>query len=133
MSMQDPIADMLTRIRNGYMGQLATVDIPQARIKVELARILKREGYILDYTSEASGPIQKTLRVYLKYTADRQPVVQGLKRMSKPSLRQYVGAKDVPRVLGGLGVAILSTSTGILTDREARKNNVGGEVLCYVW
>lgn len=133
MSMQDPISDMLTRIRNGYMAQLTTVDMPQARMKVELARILKREGYILDYTSEARGQNQKTLRVYLKYTADRKPVLQGVKRMSKPSLRQYVGARNIPRVLGGLGVAILSTSSGILSDREARKNNVGGEVLCYVW
>jgi small subunit ribosomal protein S8 len=115
------------------MAQLNTVDIPQARMKVELARILKREGYILDYTSEESGRNQKTLRVYLKYTLDRKPVMQGVKRMSKPSLRQYVGSKQIPRVLGGLGVAILSTSSGILSDREARKTNVGGEVLCYVW
>jgi len=132
MSLQDPISDMLTRIRNAFMAAKDSVDIPHSKVKAEIARLLKREGYILDYTTEADG-VKKTLRVFLKYGQDQQPVIQGLRRISKPSLRRYVSSTDVPRVLGGLGVAILSTSTGLLTDREARKQHIGGEVLCHVW
>lgn len=132
MSFSDPIADMLTRVRNAYMAGLETVDIPRSEMKAEIARILKREGYIRDYTTEAAEG-KRVLRVYLKYTMDHEPVVRGIKRISKPSLRRYVGAGTIPRVLGGLGVAILSTSSGLLTDREARKRNIGGEILCYVW
>jgi len=132
MSFSDPIADMLTRVRNAYMASLNTVDIPQSKMKAEIARILKREGYIRDYTTEADEG-KRVLRVYLKYSVDHEPVIRGIKRISKPSLRRYVGAGTIPRVLGGLGVAILSTSSGLLTDREARKRHVGGEVLCYVW
>lgn len=132
MSMTDPIADMLTRIRNALMAGLASVDIPQSKIKQELARILKREGYILDHTLEVDDN-RKILKVYLKYGVDEESVIQGLRRVSKPGLRRYVHGVKAPRVLGGLGIAILSTSQGILTDREARRKLVGGEVLCYVW
>ena len=132
MSFSDPIADMLTRVRNAYMASLDTVDIPQSKMKAEIARILKREGYIRDYTTEAEDG-KRVLRVYLKYSMDQEPVIRGIKRISKPSLRRYVDTTTIPRVLGGLGVAILSTSSGLLTDREARKRHVGGEVLCYVW
>jgi small subunit ribosomal protein S8 len=132
MSMTDPIADMLTRIRNGLMAELPAVDIPQSKMKLELARILKREGYILDHTSEAEDH-RKVLKLFLKYGVDNESVIQGLRRVSKPSLRRYANAKKIPRVLGGLGIAIISTSQGIVTDREARRNRVGGEVLCYVW
>ena len=132
MSLQDPISDMLTRIRNAFMAAKESVDIPHSKMKAEIARLLKREGYILDYATEADGA-KKTLRVFLKYSVDQQPVIQGIKRISKPSLRRYVSSGDIPRVLGGLGTAILSTSTGLVTDREARKKHVGGEVLCYVW
>ena len=132
MSMTDPIADMLTRIRNGLMAGLTSVDIPQSKIKQELARILKREGYILDHILEVDDN-RKVLKVYLKYGVDEESVIQGLRRVSKPGLRRYVHGEKAPRVLGGLGIAILSTSQGILTDREARRKLVGGEVLCYVW
>lgn len=132
MSMSDPIADMLTRIRNAMMAGQAATDMPLSRLKVEIARILKREGYILDHTIESEGA-HRTLKVFLKYDMEMEPVIQGLKRISKPSLRRYVHSKKVPRVLGGLGVAILSTSRGVVTDREARRKNLGGEVLCYVW
>lgn len=133
MSLSDPIADMLTRIRNAYMAALDAVEMPHSRMKTEVAKLLKREGYVLDYSTEALDNNKRILRVYLKYGMDQQPVIQGLQRISKPSLRRYVGHVDIPRVLGGLGVAILSTSSGLVTDREARKNGVGGEVLCYVW
>jgi small subunit ribosomal protein S8 len=132
MSLQDPISDMLTRIRNAFTAAKESVDIPHSKMKAEIARLLKREGYILDYSTEADG-VKKTLRVFLKYGQDQEPVIRGIRRISKPSLRRYVSSGDIPRVLGGLGVAILSTSTGLLTDREARKQQVGGEVLCYVW
>ena len=133
MSMSDPIADMLTRIRNAYMATLETVEMPHSKVKTEVARLLKREGYVLDYTVEGGEHSKRILRMYLKYSVDQQPVILGLKRISKPSLRRYVGSASIPRVLGGLGVAILSTSSGLLTDREARKKQVGGEVLCFVW
>lgn len=133
MSLADPIADMLTRIRNAYQARRKTVEMPLSKMKQEIARILKREGYILDFTTEALDEHRRTLRLYLKYTQEQEPVVTGLKRISKPSLRRYVASDELPRVLNGLGIAILSTSGGIVTDREARKRHVGGEVLCHVW
>ena len=132
MSLSDPIADMLTRIRNAIAANLDTVEMPHSNLKSEVARILKREGYILDYTTEANGSL-KSLRVFIKYGPDQEGVIKGITRVSRPGLRKYVNADAVPRVLGGLGVAILSTSSGIMTDREARKKHVGGEVLCNVW
>lgn len=132
MSLSDPIADMLTRIRNGYAAGLADVAIPHSKLKCELARVLKREGYIGDYATESDNG-KRTLKVFLKYDMEQVPVIRGIRRVSKPSLRRYVNAAAVPRVLGGLGVAVLSTSSGVLTDREARRMKVGGEVLCHVW
>ncbi len=133
MSLADPISDMLTRIRNAYMAKLDAVEMPQSKIKQEIARILKREGYILDYVTEAIDESKRTLRIYLKYTSENEPVIVGIKRISKPSVRRYVNSKELPRVLNGLGVAILSTSSGLMTSREAKKKQVGGEVLCHVW
>lgn len=130
MSMSDPIADMLTRIRNAHMAALEKVDIPHSKLKGEIARVLKREGYIADYAIEGGT---RTLRVFLKYTNDQEPVIRGIKRESKQGRRVYVGADNLPRVLSGLGIAILSTSTGLMTDKEARKQHIGGEVLCSVW
>lgn len=132
MSLSDPIADMLTRIRNASMAGLDTVEVPRSNLKSEIARVMKREGFIKDYTTEGQGG-KKILRLYLKYAADRSPVIQGLCRKSKPSLRAYVSVENIPSVLRGIGIAILSTSSGILTDKEASKARVGGEVLCYVW
>ncbi len=133
MSLADPISDMLTRVRNAYMARLDSVEMPQSKIKQEIARILKREGYILDYVTEAIDESKRTLRIYLKYTSENEPVIVGIKRISKPSVRRYVNSKELPRVLNGLGVAILSTSSGLMTSREAKKKQVGGEVLCHVW
>ncbi|MBI9019775.1 MAG: 30S ribosomal protein S8 [Verrucomicrobia bacterium] len=132
MILSDPISDMLTRIRNANMAEHKTVQIPHSRMKSELARILKEEGYIKDYTTENVAG-KATLVLFLKYMEDQKPVIQGLRRVSRPSRRHYVGADDVPRVLGGIGTAILSTSSGVFTDTEARKSHVGGEVLCYIW
>jgi len=132
MILSDPISDMLTRIRNANMAEHPQVQIPHSKMKSEVARILKEEGYIQDFTTEnVSG--KATLVLFLKYLDDQKPVIQGLRRVSRPSRRHYVGADDVPRVLGGIGTAILSTSSGILTDTSARKSCVGGEVLCYIW
>lgn len=132
MILSDPISDMLTRIRNANMAGHVKVQMPHSKMKSELARILKQEGYIKDYTTEnVEG--KPTLVLFLKYQADLKPVIQGLRRVSRPSCHHYVGADDVPRVLGGIGTAILSTSSGMLSDGEARKAHVGGEVLCYVW
>ena len=132
MILSDPISDMLTRIRNANMAEHKTVQVPHSRMKSELARILKEEGYIKDYTTEKVAG-KATLVMFLKYMEDQKPVIQGLRRVSKPSRRHYVGADDVPRVLGGIGTAILSTSSGVFTDTAARKAHVGGEVLCYIW
>lgn len=132
MSPSDPVADMLNRIRNALMSGAPVTEVPHSKLKSEIARILKREGFIADYVVEGSGP-RKALRVFLKYHADRQPTIRGLRRISKPGLRRYVTCDKVPRVLGGMGVAILSTSGGIVTDSEARKMNKGGEVLCFAW
>jgi small subunit ribosomal protein S8 len=132
MRLSDPISDMLTRIRNANMAAHTKVQIPHSKIKSELARILKDEGFIKDFTTENIDG-KATLVLHLKYLADQKPVIQGLRRVSRPSRRHYVGADDIPRVLGGIGVAVLSTSSGILTDTAARKARVGGEVLCYIW
>ncbi len=128
--MNDPIADMLTRIRNGSRALLDDVEIPHSKLKESIARILKDEGYIADWWVE--GEEKKTLKVQLKYVGRRE-VIQNLKRVSRPGLRQYVGAREVPRVLGGMGDSIISTSHGVMRGAEARKRNLGGEVLCYVW
>jgi small subunit ribosomal protein S8 len=130
----DPIADMLTRLRNANTAMHDDVKMPTSKQKVALARILKQEGYIGDFsvTPSATGP-GDVLTLNLKYTPDRHRTISGLRRVSKPGLRVYRNATSVPRVLGGLGVAVLSTSQGLMTDREARKRNVGGEILCYVW
>jgi len=132
MILSDPISDMLTRIRNANMAEHKQVQIPHSKMKTEIARLLKEEGYIKDFTTEnVEG--KATLVLFLKYMADQKPVIQGLRRVSRPSRRHYVGSEDVPRVLGGIGTAFLSTSSGILTDNDARKAHVGGEVLCYIW
>lgn len=130
--MTDPIGDMLTRIRNAVMAQHDRVDIPSSRLKQAIAQILKDEGFIQDFQVISDGP-QATLRIFLKYGPNKEPVISGLKRISKPGLRIYAKKHEVPRVLGGLGVAIISTSKGVMADRQARKEGVGGEVLCYVW
>jgi small subunit ribosomal protein S8 len=130
----DPIADMLTRIRNANVAMHDEVRMPASKQKVALAGVLQKEGYIEGYSvaPSTSGP-GDVLTVNMKYSADRQRTIAGLRRVSKPGLRVYRKASGVPRVLGGLGVAVLSTSQGLMTDREARKRNVGGEILCYVW
>ena len=133
MSMTDPIADMLTRIRNGLSAEHETVVIPSSKMKIEIARILKQEGYINGYTVEGDTAKEKTITVELKYGPDKQKVITGLKRIAKPGLRVYAKGDNVPRVLNGLGIAIISTSKGLMTDRDARKANLGGEVVAYVW
>ncbi|HTX00074.1 MAG TPA: 30S ribosomal protein S8 [Acidimicrobiales bacterium] len=134
MTMTDPIADMLTRIRNANTAMHDTVLMPGSKLKVALAHILEREGYIAGFsTSEESSAPGSTIEIHMKYTNDRSRAIAGLKRVSTPGLRVYARADKLPRVLGGLGVAVLSTSHGLLTDREARQQHVGGEVLCYVW
>lgn len=133
MNMTDPIADMLTRIRNGVQAHMTTVDVtPSSKVKVEIAKILKSEGYIENYAVEGEG-IEKKIVVTLKYGANDAKVITGIKRISKPGLRVYAGKDEIPSVLGGLGIAILSTNQGIVTDKEARKLQVGGEVLAFVW
>lgn len=132
MSVNDPIADFLTRIRNAGMAKHKTVEIPNSRMKVNLARILKEEGYIADYSESGSGAEAKLI-VELKYGPDGQRAITGLRRMSRPGRRVYRKQSDIPRVLDGLGVAILSTSRGILTDHTARRQGIGGEVLCFVY
>ncbi|MBQ4019933.1 MAG: 30S ribosomal protein S8 [Erysipelotrichaceae bacterium] len=133
MSMTDPIADMLTRIRNGLSAEHDTVAIPASKMKVEIARILKQEGYINGYSVEGETAKEKTITIELKYGPDKEKVITGLKRISKPGLRVYAKGDNVPRVLNGLGIAIISTSKGLMTDRDARKQNLGGEVVAYVW
>ena len=130
----DPIADMLTRIRNANMVSLTEVEMPSSKLKVELAKLLKSEGYIEEYAVvEKEGSNFKTLKITLKYDEKSKPVISNLKRVSRPGLRNYCKAKDIPQVLGGMGIAIISTGKGLLTDRRARKENVGGEILCFVW
>ncbi len=133
MAMSDPIADMLTRIRNANTAKHDTVDIPSSKMKVAIADILLNEGYISKYELVDNGNF-KDIRVTLKYGKDKnEKIISGLKRISKPGLRIYAGAEEMPKVLGGLGIAIVSTNKGLMTDKEARKQNVGGEVLAFVW
>mgnify|MGYP006289635543 CR=1 FL=1 len=131
MSVTDPIADMLTSIRNAQQVGMEMVQVPHSRIKSEIARVLKKEGYVTDFVVE--GGAKRTLRVYLKYTEDQEPAIQGVTRVSRSGLREYADADNMPRVLRGLGTAIVTTSRGIMTDKEARRMHVGGEVLCNVW
>ena len=132
MSMSDPIADMLTRVRNALMSGKEKVDVPASTVKEGIARILRDEGYIINYRVIEDNK-QGIIRITLKYGEVDTPAIEKLQRISKPGRRVYVGASEVPRVLNGLGIAILSTSKGILTDRESKSQNVGGEVLCYIW
>ena len=133
MSMSDPISDMLTRIRNANAAKHDTVDIPASKMKIAIADILLNEGYIEKYTLLEDG-VKKTIRIVLKYGANKnEKIISGIKRISKPGLRVYVNKDELPRVLGGLGVAIISTNQGVITDKEARKLQVGGEVLAFVW
>ncbi len=133
MTMSDPIADMLTRIRNANTAKHDTVDIPSSKMKIAIANILLDEGYILKYDLVDEGNF-KVIRVSLKYGADKnEKIITGIKRISKPGLRVYANREELPKVLGGLGVAIISTNQGVVTDKEARKLNVGGEVLAFVW
>jgi len=132
MAANDTIADMLTRIRNASLAHHQTTKVPATKMTRNIARVLKQEGFIGTYEDEGEG-VKRHLVISLKYNRSRQPVIKMLKRVSKPGLRVYSNRKELPRVLGGIGVAIISTSNGIMTDREARRQGVGGEVLCYVW
>ena len=133
MTMSDPIADMLTRIRNANTAKHDTVDVPASKMKIAIADILLNEGYIAKYDIVEDGAF-KTIRITLKYGVDKnEKVISGLKRISKPGLRVYANSEELPRVLGGLGTAIISTNQGVITDKEARKLKIGGEVLCFVW
>ena len=131
MIMTDPIADMLTRIRNALQQKHASVSMPASNEKKAIAQILKNEGFIVDFNVE--GDVKKTLNIELKYGPNNEKVISGLRRISKPGLRVYAGKDELPKVLGGLGIAIISTNKGVMTDKEARKENVGGEVLAFVW
>lgn len=132
MVMTDPIADYLTRIRNANMAKHDSVEIPASNIKKSISEILKREGFIRDY-EVADDNKQGVIKVFLKYGPNGERVISGLKRISKPGLRNYVSAEDLPKVLNGLGIAIVSTSAGVITDKDARQKNVGGEVIAYIW
>ena len=132
MTMSDPIADMLTRVRNAAKARFNSVDIPGSTLKIELAKIMKDEGFIRNYKFLKDDK-QGILRIYLKYGQGRESVIYGVKRISKPSRRVYVKSKDVKSVMNGMGVAILSTSKGVMTDKKARSENVGGEILCNIW
>ena len=131
MIMTDPIADMLTRVRNALQARHESVEIPASKEKVEIAKILKNEGFITDYS--VAGDVKKNITVVLKYGPNNEKVISGLKRISKPGLRVYAKVDSIPRVLNGLGIAIISTSEGLMTDKEAKAKHVGGEVLAYVW
>lgn len=132
MSMSDPLADFLTRIRNGVRANFEAVEIPLSKLKVSVARVLKDEGYITDYQI-IEQDVQGTLRIVLKYGSDNEKVITAIRRVSKPGLRQYKKSGTIPKVMSGLGVGILSTSRGVISDREARRLNIGGELLCEVW
>ena len=132
MAMSDPLADMLTRVRNACMVKFDTVDIPLSKVKVNVAKILKEEGYINDYHIQEGG-VQGVLRIDLKYSQGNDRAITGIRRVSKPGRRIYVNADNIPKVMSGLGVGIVSTSKGVMTDRQARKMRVGGELLCEVW
>lgn len=131
MSWSDPIADMLTRIRNAQRAGLEEVGMPSSRLKAEVARILKDEGYVADF--EVEGDVKKTLRIELKYAADATPAIRAIRRESKPGLRRFCGWDEIPRVLGGLGTSVLSTSHGVMSGREARRRKIGGELICSIW
>jgi small subunit ribosomal protein S8 len=132
MVMSDPVADFLTRIRNGNMVMHETVEVPSSRIKMAIAGIMKNEGYIKEFEYIQDGK-QGIIRVYLKYGPNKTRVITGIKRISKPGLRVYVQKDEIPKVLGGLGTAVISTSKGLMTDKAARKEGLGGEVICYIW
>lgn len=132
MPVTDPVADMLTRIRNAIQARHDSVMMPHSKLKVAIARLLKDEGFIRDYDLPR-GQAHPTLRIHLSYREGRQPAIAGLKRISKPGLRVYVGKGEIPRVYGGLGLAIVSTSQGVMAGRQAWRNGIGGELLCYVW
>lgn len=132
MAFSDPIADMLTRIRNASKARKESVDIPASKLKAEVARIMKEQGFVKTF-KVLDDKKQGVIRVFLKYTSDNKPVIIGLKRISKPGLRKYSSIAKIPKVYQGIGVAVLSTSKGVMTDEEARKANIGGEVLCYIW
>lgn len=132
MTTSDPIADMLTRIRNAMLMRHAKVDVPASKLKADIARILKEEGYILNFKIADEGT-KKTIKIYLKYTTANQPVISKIERVSRPGCRVYVGATSIPKVLGGLGINILTTPKGVMTGKTARKEGVGGELLCRVW
>ncbi len=133
MNMTDPIADMLTRIRNAVAARHDYVQIPASKMKVAIADVLKREGYIKDFAVIDEQSPKKMIRAQLSYSGKREPVLNGIQRVSKPGLRVYTQRREIPRVYGGLGIAILSTPAGVMTGQEARRQNVGGEILCYVW
>ena len=129
----DPISDMLTRIRNAAKARHARVELPSSKLKVEIARVLKEEGYISTYKIVDDGKTRKALRVFLKYSPDKRSVITDLKRVSRPGSRRYVGAQEIRAVVGGLGISIITTPRGVMTGRAARKGRVGGEVLCEIW
>lgn len=131
MTVSDPIADMLTRIRNAVMVRHASVSVPASKMKIAVARILKDEGFISDYDVQMGKP-SRTIKIQLKYEDNDRPVISGLERVSKPGLRVYVGSQEIPRVVGGMGIAILSTSKGVMTGQQAWRQRIGGELLCYV-
>jgi small subunit ribosomal protein S8 len=132
MSLTDPVADMLTRIRNASSARHEKVLVPRSRLKIRIAEVLREEGFIKDFVVHQDG-VQGAISILLKYSADREPAISDIKRVSKPGLRRYVANDAIPRVLNGMGIAILSTSKGVLVDREARKQKVGGELICTVW
>jgi small subunit ribosomal protein S8 len=133
MSITDPIADMLTRIRNAIMARHDSVLIPASKTKISIAHILKEEGFITDYEVVKGDTPQRVIKIQLKYTGKKEPILTGLKRVSKPGLRVYVGKGEIPRIYEGLGITILSTPSGVMTGRQAWRKGVGGEVLCYIW
>jgi small subunit ribosomal protein S8 len=130
--LSDPVSDYLTRIRNGLSSQHREVEVPASRLKKEMSRILKEQGYIVDYAVEPR-PVGETIRIQLKYTEDRQPVITGMERVSRPGRRRYVKGTEVPRVLGGMGTTIVSTSRGVMSGHDATAQRVGGEVIAYIW
>ena len=132
MSFTDPVADFLTRIRNGIKARHQKVDAPASKLKLEIARVLKEEGYIANFKVAEEGA-KKTIKIYLKYGSDNAPVISAIERVSRPGCRVYVGQTEIPRVLGGLGINILTTARGVMTGRDAHKERVGGEILCRVW
>lgn len=133
MSITDPIADMLTRIRNAIMARHDSVLIPASKTKISIAHILKEEGFITDYEVVKGDTPQRVIKIQLKYTGKKEPIVTGLKRVSKPGLRVYVSKGEIPRIYEGLGITILSTPSGVMTGRQAWRKGVGGEILCYIW